>query len=77
MDGVKLYLQQAGDAKIQERFYNRWRHDYYVTNAFMFTPDGVIRLMVINLPCGTHDSAAAHYGFFYDKLEDFFKKYGG
>jgi hypothetical protein len=77
MDGVKLYLQQAGDAKIQERFYNGWRHDHYVTNVFMFTPDGMIRLMVINLPGDTHDSTAAHYGFFYDKLEDFFKKYGG
>eukprot|EP00957_Ditylum_brightwellii_P183214 13955548-Ditylum_brightwellii.AAC.1 len=43
----------------------------------MFTPDGMIKLMVINLPGDTHDSIAAHYGFFYDKLEDFFKKYGG
>eukprot|EP00957_Ditylum_brightwellii_P114825 8755498-Ditylum_brightwellii.AAC.1 len=33
--------------------------------------------MVINLPGDTHDSTAARYGFFYNKLEDFFKKYGG
>eukprot|EP00957_Ditylum_brightwellii_P164756 12544082-Ditylum_brightwellii.AAC.1 len=32
MDGVKLYLQQAGDAKIQEHLYNGWKHDHYVTN---------------------------------------------
>eukprot|EP00957_Ditylum_brightwellii_P130236 9934955-Ditylum_brightwellii.AAC.1 len=77
MDGAKLYLQQAGDVKIQEHFYNGWRHDHYVTNVFMFTPDGIIRLMVINLPGDTHDSTAAHDGFFYNKLEDFSKKYGG
>eukprot|EP00957_Ditylum_brightwellii_P145242 11062264-Ditylum_brightwellii.AAC.1 len=76
MDGIKLYLQQAGDAKIQECYYNGWRNDHYVTNVFMFTPDGMIRLMIINLPCDTHDSMAAHYDFFYNKLEDFFKKHG-
>eukprot|EP00957_Ditylum_brightwellii_P096761 7369643-Ditylum_brightwellii.AAC.1 len=77
MDDIKLYLQQAGDAKIQERFHNGWRHDNYVTNVFMLTPDGIIRLMVINLPGDKHDLTVAHHGFFYDKLEDFFKKYGG
>eukprot|EP00957_Ditylum_brightwellii_P110033 8393060-Ditylum_brightwellii.AAC.1 len=41
----------------------------------MFTPDGMIRLVVINLPGDTHDSITAQYGFFYGKLEDFFKKY--
>eukprot|EP00957_Ditylum_brightwellii_P006559 497058-Ditylum_brightwellii.AAC.1 len=43
----------------------------------MFTPDGMIELMVINLPGDTHDSLAAHYGFIHNKLEDFLKKYGG
>eukprot|EP00957_Ditylum_brightwellii_P067467 5121244-Ditylum_brightwellii.AAC.1 len=76
MDGVKLYLQQAGDVKIQEHFYNGWKYYHYVTNLFMFTPDGMIRLMVVNLPGDTHDSTAANYGFIYKKLEDFFKKYG-
>eukprot|EP00957_Ditylum_brightwellii_P135700 10348719-Ditylum_brightwellii.AAC.1 len=77
MDGIKLYLQQTGDVKIQECFYNGWRHDHYVTNAFMFTPVGMIRLMVINLPGDTHDLTAANYGIIYKKLEGFFKKYSG
>eukprot|EP00957_Ditylum_brightwellii_P071361 5424931-Ditylum_brightwellii.AAC.1 len=77
MDGVKFYLQQARNIKIQENFYNGWKHDCYVTNFFMFTPDGMIRLMVINLPDDTHDSAAAKYGFIYKKLEGCFKKYVG
>eukprot|EP00957_Ditylum_brightwellii_P086737 6600246-Ditylum_brightwellii.AAC.2 len=57
-------------------FYNGWKHDHYVTNVFMFTPDGIIRSMVINLPGDTHDLAAANYGFIYKKLEDFFNKCG-
>eukprot|EP00957_Ditylum_brightwellii_P046329 3515717-Ditylum_brightwellii.AAC.1 len=43
----------------------------------MFTPDGMIILMVINLPGDTHDSAAANYSFICKKLEDFFNKYDG
>ena len=28
VDGLKLYLQQAGDSVIQSRFYNGWKHDH-------------------------------------------------
>ena len=34
VDGLKVYLQQAGDSIIQSRFYNGWKHDHYVTNIF-------------------------------------------
>ncbi len=30
MDGLKLYLQTAGNAYIQEWFYNGWTHDHYL-----------------------------------------------
>ena len=45
MDGLKLYLQQAGSTEIQERFYNGWTHDHYVTSVFCFCPDGTIPIV--------------------------------
>ena len=42
MDGLKLQLQQSGNTAIQERFYNGWTHDHYVTSVFCFCPDGTI-----------------------------------
>ncbi len=38
MDGPKLYFQTAGNAYIQERYYNEWTHDHYVTSIFCFVP---------------------------------------
>ena len=40
MDGLKLYLQSAGNSEIQERFYKRWTHNHYVTSVFCFCPNG-------------------------------------
>ena len=33
MDGLKLNLQQAGVANIQNNFYNEWIHNHYVIGA--------------------------------------------
>eukprot|EP00957_Ditylum_brightwellii_P100099 7628499-Ditylum_brightwellii.AAC.1 len=68
MDRLKLYLQQSSDHVIQNVFYNSWKHDHYFTNIFLFTPDSMIRAMVINMPGTTHDSTATEYGFIYKKL---------
>jgi hypothetical protein len=47
MDGLKLLLQQAGKQEgrpdVQNYFYNGWTHDHYVSNLFLFSPDGKIR----------------------------------
>ena len=32
IDGLKLYLQAVPNQTIQERFYNGWMYDNYVTN---------------------------------------------
>eukprot|EP00957_Ditylum_brightwellii_P017580 1324395-Ditylum_brightwellii.AAC.1 len=63
MDGLKLYLQEAGNIEIQEWFYNGWKHDSCMSNVFVFTPSGMIQLIVINLPGDTHGSTAASQGF--------------
>jgi len=39
MDGLKLYLQSAGHADIQEKYYNGWTHDHYGTSVFCFCPN--------------------------------------
>ena len=36
MDGLKLTLQQSGDALIQERYYNGWTHDHYVSSVLCY-----------------------------------------
>ncbi len=60
MDGLKLYLQQSGNAKIQARFYNGWTHGHYVTLVFVFRPDGTIPIAFFNVPGSVHDSQVAH-----------------
>lgn len=36
MDGLKLYLQKAGDYDTQNNFYNGWTHNHYVSAVFVF-----------------------------------------
>ena len=50
VDGLKLYLQQAGNSIIQSRFYNGWKHDHFVTNIFAFAPNGSIIACTLNAP---------------------------
>ena len=50
VDGLKLYLQQAGDSVIQSRFYNGWKHNHYVTNIFAFALSGSIIACTLNAP---------------------------
>jgi hypothetical protein len=69
MDGLKLYLQQAGNTEIQERFYNGWTHGHYVTSVFCFCPDGTIPIAFFNVPGSVHDSQVAELGKIYSKLE--------
>jgi hypothetical protein len=76
MDGLKVTLEQAGDALIQERFYNGWTHDQYVTLVLCFCPDGTIPICYINIPGSVHDSQVADYGNIYDKLESVFERDG-
>ena len=75
-DGLKLPLEQAGDCVIQNMFYNGWTYDHYVSNVFVFAPDGTIVLMCINAPGAMHDSTIAHYGHMYDELEKMYLEYG-
>jgi hypothetical protein len=76
MDGLKLTLQQSGDTVIQERYYNGWTHDHYVSSVICFCPDGTIPIAYINIPGSVHDSQIADYGNIYDKLESVYDRDG-
>jgi hypothetical protein len=69
MDGLKLMLEQSGDALIQEQFYNGWTHNHYVTSVMCFCPDGTIPIVFCNIPRAVHDSQVADYGDINNKLE--------
>ena len=70
MDGLKLYLQQAGDSTTQNNFYNGWTHDHYVSAVLVFCPDGTIPIACFNVPGSVHDSTIAEWGNIYGKLEN-------
>ncbi len=77
MDGLKLTLEQSGNALIQERYYNGWTHDHYdVMPVLCFCPDGTIPIAYINVPGSVHDSQVADYGKIYDKLASVYERDG-
>lgn len=76
-DGLKIQLQQGGDPRVQSRFYNGWMHSHYVTNLFVFGPDGLILASVINAPGSVHDSMLADWGNIYDSLYEIHEETGG
>eukprot|EP00171_Calliarthron_tuberculosum_P005037 IDg5037t1 len=55
-DGLKLHLKQSGDCVIQNMFYNGWTLIHYVSNVFVFAPNGTIIACAINAPGSMHDS---------------------
>ena len=77
MDGLKVLIEASTDDSIQRRFYNGWTHDHYITNIFLFAPDGRIRASYINAPGCLHDSTLAIWSGIYDKLNEAYNEHGG
>lgn len=75
-DGLKLTLKQSGDIVIQNRFYNGWTHDHYISSVFCFSACGLIICCVLNAPGCVHDSLIAEWGGFYKTLQDYHEKEG-
>jgi hypothetical protein len=69
IDGLKLMLEQSGDALIQEQFYKGWMHNHYVMSVICFCPDGTIPIVFCNILGAVHDSQVADCGDTYNKLE--------
>ena len=76
IDGVKLPIEKSSSEAIQKAFYNGWTSGHYISNVFMFAPDGCIRAMVINAPGSMHDSTVMEIGEMYDLLEVIHKEHG-
>ena len=68
MNGLKLYLQQSGNTKIQACFSNGWTHGHYVTSVFVFCPNGIIPIAFFNFPGSVHNRQVAYWGRIYKKL---------
>ena len=68
-------VEMASIDSIQRMFYNGWTHGHYISNIFVFAPDGKIVMMTTNAPGCLHDSTLAEYGGIYDTLEAYFIKY--
>jgi hypothetical protein len=76
MDGLKLCAKKAGDCQIQNTFFNGWQHSQYISNLFLFSPDGKIRACYINALGTMHDSTMAKRGGVYDKINLLFGERG-
>ena len=74
-DGLKLPIQAPTDFMKQNKFYNGWHHSHNVNCVFVFSPDGKIRMCLLNAPGTFHDSTMADYGI-YEGMEYIFDKYG-
>jgi DDE superfamily endonuclease len=73
---LKLQLERAGDKTTQNNFYNGWTHNHYVSNLFLFSPDGKIRACYINAPGTFHNSTMANMSKIDDLIDDIYAKMG-
>jgi DDE superfamily endonuclease len=76
MDGLKIRLERAGNSRVQNIFFNGWTHDHYISNLFLFSPDGKIRACYINAPGTMNDSTMAKWGRIYDKIDELYASRG-
>ena len=61
---------------IQNRFYNGWTHEHYVSNITVFVPNDRVIACALNALGSFHDSTVAEYGDLYTELEKVFNKTG-
>ena len=55
MDGLHIDLEVCSNHPKQSMFYNNWKYCHYVTNLFLFTPNGKIATCFFNCPQIIHD----------------------
>jgi DDE superfamily endonuclease len=76
-DRLKIGLERAGNYNMQQMFYNGWQHGHYLSNLFVFTPEGRIIFCVLNAMGTYHDSTLARSTGLYDLLHKIYKRTGG
>lgn len=77
-DGLKILIEKSSDNVKQNAFYNGWKCDHFITNLFIFAPDGTIIAAILNCPGSLHDSDLARIGVpsIYSKLSSHYEQYG-
>ena len=50
LDGLKLKIHPPSDPEMENAYYNGWTSDHYISNVFLFTPDGCVSYAVMNCP---------------------------
>lgn len=77
-DGMKILFEKASDHRKQSMFYNGWKGDHFITNLFVFAPNGKIVAAILNCPGTMHDSELAMVGdpSVYQKLDAWYETYG-
>lgn len=59
IDGCQLRCQNHPNLNTQNGYYNGRKHDTFVSNVFVFVPDGTIAMAMINFPGSQHDARVA------------------
>ena len=76
MDGLKVGLEAAGDEATENRFYNGWKCNHYISNFFLFSLAGTICTAYFNAQGVVHDSTMAQMSGIYDKIDDVYVQTG-
>jgi hypothetical protein len=74
VDGCKMNIQAPTNDLKQSQFYNGWTHGHYVSNVFVFAPDGKIICCSLNAPGSFHDSTVSDFGV-YERLQFLYEEY--
>ena len=54
MGGLRVYVHAAGEKATQNCFHNGWKCNHFISNLFLFFPDGIIRACYLNAPGCMH-----------------------
>ena len=62
LDGIKLRIESTKFPVRQNALYNGLTCGHYISNIFVFSPDGSIVAMVINAPVSFHEITIMYMG---------------
>ncbi len=77
LDGVKIGIQKPSDDVRQSHFYNGWTHDHYISNLFLFSPEGQICAAYLNSPVTTYNSTMATMSKVYCEINSIYNRMDG
>ena len=63
-DSLKLLIQEPTEDTTQNQLFNGWKDTHNINCVFVFSPNGKIRLCLINSPGTFHESTMANYGVY-------------